>query len=643
MVARASEVFVGRARELRELECDLDATRAGSGATILVAGEAGIGKGRLASELAGRARAAGFEILVGRAIDLVGVELPYQPFVEALRPLREPRQVDESRTGSQLHVFENTLALLTDRAAAAPVLLVLEDLHWADTSTLDLTVFLAHNLDGRPVLVLATYHADEPSSAERMERLSDRVRRAGSAVVLELGPLAHEELTALLEAQADAPPPAARLDAIVARAEGNPFFAVELLAAVGDRSGELPRRLRDLLLQRVAGLDRRTQSLLRLASAAGRDVVYTLLSAATELPEQDVRESLRWAVEHGVLVPEQATGSFRFRHALLAEAIYATILPGERDELHANLADQLGRSGAASAAELAPHWEAAGRSTEALTASVVAAREAEAVFGLAEAHAHLERALALWDEVPDAAALTELDLADFELGRGRFDAARAHLDAALLTVRYEPGVATYQGYVAELALWERRWSEADEAVREGIARARPRWGAQIRVWLCAKGLRAQAELAALARVRRDPAALGHRLRRARRLLVSARRAAADASAITPNAAGWLALADAEHERARGVTRAESWADAAAAWDRLQRPPLAAYCHWREGEALVAAGASRPEASVPLRWAHAVAARIGAKPLLREHRRTSHRQSAPHSRRRSDSRAARPRC
>ena len=125
-----------------------------------------------------------------------------------------------------------------------------------------------------------------------------------------------------------------------------------------------------------------------------------------------MRESLRRAVEHGVLVAEQATGSFRFRHALLAEAIYATILPGEREELHARLADELARSGAASPAELAPHWAAAGRSAEALAASVDAARQAEAVFGLAEALAHLERALALWPAVPDAAELVGLDLAE---------------------------------------------------------------------------------------------------------------------------------------------------------------------------------------------------------------------------------------
>ena len=108
---------------------------------------------------------------------------------------------------------------------------------------------------------------------------------------------------------------------------------------------------------------------------------------------------------------EQATGSFRFRHALLAEAIYATILPGEREELHARLAHELARSGDASPAELAPHWAAAGRSAEALAASVDAARQAEAVFGLAEAHAHLERALALWPAVPDADELAGLDLA----------------------------------------------------------------------------------------------------------------------------------------------------------------------------------------------------------------------------------------
>ncbi len=265
MEVRASDVFVGRARELEALGRVLDAMQLGNGATVLVAGEAGIGKTRLVSELAGRARDAGCEILLGRSIDLVGTELPYQPFVEALRPLGQPLRADGSTPGSQLRVFEDTLARVTDRAATAPVLLVLEDLHWADTSSLDLLVFLAHNLDDRQVLLLATYRADEPSSAARMRRLADGVRRSGSALLLELGPLESEELTTLLAARSDAPLPAALTDTIVARSEGNPFFAEELLAAASDQRGELPRGLRDLLLQRVARLDGQTQSLLQVA------------------------------------------------------------------------------------------------------------------------------------------------------------------------------------------------------------------------------------------------------------------------------------------------------------------------------------------------------------------------------------------
>ena len=125
MKARMSGVFVGRAGELGELERALKATQAGTGATALVAGEAGIGKSRLAAEVAGRARGAGFKVLLGRSIDLVGTELPYQPFAEALRPLGKPWQAGRQTPGSQLRVFEETLALLTRCAASAPVLVVL--------------------------------------------------------------------------------------------------------------------------------------------------------------------------------------------------------------------------------------------------------------------------------------------------------------------------------------------------------------------------------------------------------------------------------------------------------------------------------------------------------------------------------------
>jgi DNA-binding CsgD family transcriptional regulator/tetratricopeptide (TPR) repeat protein len=699
MKARASEVFVGRTGELGELERVLEAARAGTGETVLVAGEAGIGKTRLAAEVARRARGAGFEVFVGRSIDLVGTELPYLPFAEAFRPLGEPWRAAAQAAGSQLGVFEATLALLTGRAAAAPVLLVLEDLHWADTSTLDLVVFLTHNLHERPVLLLATCRADEPASAARMRRLAEGARRSGSALVLELGPLGRDELTALLAGRAGASLPTAVTDTIVARSEGNPFFAEELLAAAGDGGGELPRGLRDLLLQRVARLGHPAQALLRLAAAAGREVRYPLLRATTELTEGELRDSLRQAVEHGILVAEPETGSFRFRHALLAQAVYATILPGEREGLHAWLAGELARGGMAGAAELAPHWAAAGRPAEAFVASVEAARQAEAVFGLAEAHTHLERVLALWPAVPDAAGLAGIDLAGLcawtaglashvgaapravELARraielvgsedphraallqvdlgeylyeiGSDDAALAALERAVELVPAEPPSAERAYALGSLAggvmvAW--RHAESLPIGEQALALARELGAgeAEVRALTVLGG-----DLVYLGRGKEGAAhfrqalqlaeEIGDHLGLARaytnftdaltmlgRLSESARLGQAGLKvmrryginntllvAVTPNAGGWLALAEAEYERARGPARPQSWSQAAAAWQRLERPPLVAYCRWRQAEALVAAGAFRTEAAMPAREAHAVAARIGARPLLRE--------------------------
>jgi predicted ATPase len=256
MVPRGSTGFVGRVRELQELERVIESTAAGAGATVLIAGDAGIGKTRLVSEMASRADEKGFEVLLGRSIDLVGSDLPYQPFLEALRPLGGLPQVDPKAAGLQSRMFEDTLARL-DAHAASEVLLVLEDVHWADASTLDLFLFLAYNVADRGTLLVATYRPGELSSSERMGRLATAVRRSGSGFVLELGPLRRDEVRALVAAHAGAPLTAALTEAIVARCDGNPFFAEELLKASrdDDRPGKLPRALRDLLLARFAQLD----------------------------------------------------------------------------------------------------------------------------------------------------------------------------------------------------------------------------------------------------------------------------------------------------------------------------------------------------------------------------------------------------
>jgi DNA-binding CsgD family transcriptional regulator/tetratricopeptide (TPR) repeat protein len=419
--------FVGRVGELERLEVALEAARSGRGGTVLVGGEAGIGKTRLAAELADRARRAGAAVLTGHCIDVTGTGLPYLSVLEALRPLHgSPVCVDmpelsrlvpdlggpgrrsngrpspdHAGPDRQLRLFEEVRGLLDRRAAEAPVVLVQEDLHWADASTLDLLSYLAYGITDSRVLLVATYRDDEARGAGALSRLVTGLVRAGRASAVRVGPLSHDELTAVLRDAAGRALPAELTQSIVERSGGVPFFAEELLSAAVPGEPTLPPLLRDILLHRVAPLGVEGRVVLQAAAAARRDVPYGLLAAVVPLAEPGVRAALRQAVEHRVLVADQGAGTFRFRHALLAEAVYATLIPGEREDLHARLADALADRGA-SAGELAPHWAAAGRAVEALAASVRAARDAEAVSGRAEALAHLETALGLWPVVPEA-------------------------------------------------------------------------------------------------------------------------------------------------------------------------------------------------------------------------------------------------
>jgi DNA-binding CsgD family transcriptional regulator len=422
--------FVGRADALQRLDATLAAAARARGSTVLVEGEAGIGKTRLVSELGDRAQQAGATVLRGRCIDLVGSGMSYLPLVEALWPLRGSPAVAELGSSlpelsrlvpeltepqtttavgdrdSRLRLFEETLALLEHLSGEAPVVLVVEDLHWADRSTLDLVSFLAHAARERRLLLVATYRSDELVADSSLRRLVGELLRARAATVLALEPLTRDEIGQLV----GAPVPAALANEIYERSQGNPFFAEELRAAAVRGEQTLPRVLRDVLLQRLDGLDSESRALLRITAAAGRDVPYRLLASVAGLPEQRLVEALREAVEYDVLVPDQAAGSFHFRHALLAEAVYATLLPGEREELHDRLARALRAQPGSTAAELAHHWSAAGRPVEALHTSIEAALDAEAVSGPAEALQHFDRALELWDQVEDPESVAGLDL-----------------------------------------------------------------------------------------------------------------------------------------------------------------------------------------------------------------------------------------
>ena len=384
------------------LERALDAARAGSGATVLVAGrgrDRQVAAGRPSSR-GGRARP-GFEVLVGRSIDLVGTELPFQPFVEALRPLGRHGRSRRGAARSWACSRRRSRSCATARRRR-PCILVLEDLHWADTSSLDLVLFLTHHLaeQRRPAggHAAARTSRRRPTRAPRWPTASGAPARAWCS---SSGRSTRAELRSLLAARDETLPRRRVADAIVARSDGNPFFAEELLAAAGARADELPRGLREMLLRACAGSTGRPRACCAWPPRAVATSRIRCCRPSAALPEREVRDSLRQAVQLGILVPDQAAGSFRFRHALLAEAIYATILPGEREWLHGRLADELARTVAA----------APGGAGSALGGGRPPARRRwsrpsrprarrRRCSGWRRPRSHLERALALWDDVP---------------------------------------------------------------------------------------------------------------------------------------------------------------------------------------------------------------------------------------------------
>jgi ATP/maltotriose-dependent transcriptional regulator MalT len=440
--------FVGRTNELARLQQLL--ARAGDGQPLmaLVGGEAGVGKTRLVEQLTATARERGARVLGGGCVPLGEEGLPFAPVIEALRGLADDLDADELQAvagparhelarllpdhpwggaaapapavvagAGQGRLFERLLGMVHRLAAMAPLLWVIEDLHWADRSTRDLLAYLATTLRSGRVLLVGTFRSDELHRRHPLRRLLADLARNRRVVRLELPRFTRAELAQQLAGLLAADPPARLVDAIYARSEGNPFFAEELvLAGEGGGPGTLPPSLREVLLTRVVRLGDRTQQLLRVVAAAGPGATQPLLSAVAGLDDQLLLEGLREAVDQQLLLPEPGGGDgYVFRHALLAEAVHGELLPGERVRLHTALAGALeaglevGDPPATRAARLAHHWAAAGDQPRALTASLAAAAAAERVYAFAEARLQLERALALWDRVPDAEARAGMD------------------------------------------------------------------------------------------------------------------------------------------------------------------------------------------------------------------------------------------
>ncbi|MFC5230343.1 helix-turn-helix transcriptional regulator [Pseudonocardia zijingensis] len=436
--------LVGRRSEVAALTGALDRAAVGRPTGLLMSGDAGVGKSRLVAEAVERAAAAGFTVLVGRCIDTAESALPYLPFTEIVGALEATRPelvaehaalrhllpggfaraaaTGERRELGQLQVFDAVLSVLDRLTVATPALLVVEDMHWSDRSSRDLLFFLLSRLTGQRLVVLATYRSDDLHRRHPLRPLLSELVRLPQVERIDLGPLDAGESLALVRLLADGHLAEPKLRGIARRSEGNAFFAEELVSASSDG---LPHGLVEVLVARVEGLSATTQRVLRIASVAGRRVSHRGLCAVSGLSDDDLEQALREAVAHHVLVADDddpgslgADDGYQFRHALLREAIYHELLPGERSRVHARYAELLavpdgaGPRGVAEpgrAAELAHHAMAGHDLRLALAASVQAALEADDREAPAEVLLHAERAIELWRAVPDAEAVAGVD------------------------------------------------------------------------------------------------------------------------------------------------------------------------------------------------------------------------------------------
>jgi tetratricopeptide (TPR) repeat protein len=429
--------FVGRERELSSLRGALG----GDARLLLVTGDAGVGKTRFVGEGMRSAAAGGMVSVLGGCLPLAG-KLPLLPVADALGGLSRldgGRLLEAALGMAPQYVRAEVGRLLPQLAASAPdpggwgegwqrerlfsavgellgavagpsgLGVVIEDVHWADSATLDCLTYLSRPGRGDALTVVVTCRSDEVPLDAQVAGWLAHVRGGGGVKEIGLGPLSRGEVAEQIAGLVGGAPPGGLVDDLYARAEGNPFFTEQLAAAAlagladGRRGppAELPARLAELLVARAGGCGADAGVALAGLAVAGRPLTEVWLADVTGLDMDAVRGGLRELAGAHLLAPSTAEGEHRPRHALLAEAVAAGLLPGERVVLHERTARALEAAGGGTlAAEVAGHWAAAGRATEELPARVAAAGAAEQVFGYAEAAVHWQRAIELCQTVP---------------------------------------------------------------------------------------------------------------------------------------------------------------------------------------------------------------------------------------------------
>ncbi len=429
-VAGPTVPLVGRAGELATLTAALDSTARGEGGTIVMLGEAGIGKSRLTAEAIDRAALRDFQVLVGQAYESEQI-LPFGVWVHALRaadvpgaaldgldpiwrpelarlfPEVAPPPAHRPTVEDHLRLFEAIARLLMHVARHRPALVVLEDLHWADGMSVRLLPFVSRRTAGHRICLLVTAREEHLADAPALRSAIDEISNESAATLLTLAPLARAETLALVDAHASRAAKQTDVAADVwSLSEGNPFVALEALHAAEDAASPLPSRatLPDRVQQMIRGrLDRLGPAARRLADAAaviGRDFDFQLLRQTVELPDRDAADGLEELVRRRVVRLEGE--NFSFVHDRLRHAAYGELLPPTRAALHLAVAGAIERVAADHLEDvfdrLGHHYTRAGAAENAVRYLALFAEQAsrryaldDAVAALAEARRHVAR------------------------------------------------------------------------------------------------------------------------------------------------------------------------------------------------------------------------------------------------------------
>ncbi|WP_460761967.1 helix-turn-helix transcriptional regulator [Nocardiopsis oceani] len=423
--------FVGRGPHVHRLLTEAAGVAEGLSHATLLLGDAGIGKTRLIAEYLERSPLA--RSAVGGCLEMGTEGVAFAPFASVVRQLvrdggagggaggtaggelarlvpglgAAPEATEESRA----RLFEAVLTLLEERSRPGGLVVVVEDLHWSDASTRDLLVFLLRNLDTVPVHLVVSVRSDDLHRTHPLRRLLPDLERLPRVSRMDLDPFSRDEVAqqaAALGHNSTDP------DLLLERSGGNPLFVESFLSDPDPLGTALPDGPRELLLRAVEPLPEATRRVLGLASVAGDRVEHVLLAEVADrsgVSEGELDQALRPAIDARVL---RTTGTgYVFRHALLADAVFDDLMPGERVRAHRRYADAAeqglpGLPRAETVAQLSHHAYAAHDHSRALTAAWEAAGRAAVSVAYPEHLDLLERVVELWELVPDAAELLDL-------------------------------------------------------------------------------------------------------------------------------------------------------------------------------------------------------------------------------------------